>query len=198
MTRKGAVAVRSLNSQERLAKLVNGIAVVRVGGSTEVERRERHHSIEGRNPRRPRRSRGGSGPRRRRRSAACRRARGSPGLGRGAAARLGIVRRACEQPLRQLVINAGGDTDTVVARGPEIEAPGLWLQRRERRTDGPDRRRHRRPVPGRHTLHVEARSSLDAREKSLGATSRLPSARRALRDRGLRHGDRARAPARTR
>ena len=45
--------------QERLAKLAGGVAIIRVGGATEVEVKERQGPGRGRDARDPRRGRGG-------------------------------------------------------------------------------------------------------------------------------------------
>ena len=56
--------------QERLAKLAGGVAVIRVGGSTEVEVKEKKDRVDDALQRHPRGGRGRHRPRRRRRAAA--------------------------------------------------------------------------------------------------------------------------------
>ncbi|MBI4519013.1 MAG: chaperonin GroEL [Deltaproteobacteria bacterium] len=102
--------------QERLAKLAGGVAVVRVGAATEVEMKEKKsraddamHAIkaaaeEGIVP--------GGGVALVRAQAALDKVKAEGERGHG----LAIVRRAMEEPLRQLATNAGHEASVVVAK----------------------------------------------------------------------------------
>ncbi|MFO1126624.1 MAG: TCP-1/cpn60 chaperonin family protein [Methylocystis sp.] len=103
--------------QERLAKLAGGVAVIRVGGATEVEVKEKKD----RRRRRPQRHpRGGRGRRLPGGGVALLRAIkalggvkvGNPDQQTG----VDIVRKAIQAPARQIVDNAGGDGAVVVGK----------------------------------------------------------------------------------
>ena len=101
--------------RERLAKLAGGVAVVKVGGASEIEVKEKKDRVddalnatraaveEGIVP-------GGGVALLRARNAV----RGLKGLNADQDAGISIVLRALEEPLRQIVINAGGEGSVVV------------------------------------------------------------------------------------
>ena len=135
--------------QERLAKLAGGVAVIRVGGSTEVEVKERKDRVddalhatraaveEGVLP-------GGGVPL----------ARASLILAKLKAdnddQRFGIeiVRKAVQTPLRQIAENAGEDGAVIAGKTLDKERV-LRLRRAERRVQGPGEGGHHRPNQGR-------------------------------------------------
>ena len=111
--------------QERLAKLGNGVAVIKVGAATEVELKERKHRIED--------------------AISATRAAVEEGVLPGGGSALvhaavalddlvlegdektgaAIVRRALDEPLRQIARNAGFEGSVVVARCATGARPGL-------------------------------------------------------------------------
>ena len=103
----------------------------------------------GRAPRDPRGGRGGHRPRRRRRAtcAASRRSRASRS-NEGEKFGVDIVRRALEEPLRQIAENAGHEGSIVVEQGEGGEGGELRLQRRHGRVRGPRQGRRHRPDQG--------------------------------------------------
>ena len=136
--------------QERLAKLAGGVAVIRVGGSTEVEVKERKDRVddalhatraaveEGIVP-------GGGVPL----------ARASLILSKLKAdnddQRFGIeiVRKAIQTPLRQIAENAGEDGAVIAGKIARQGRVQLGLRRAERRVQGPGEGRHHRSDQGR-------------------------------------------------
>jgi chaperonin GroEL len=102
--------------QERLAKLGNGVAVIRVGGATEVELKERKHRVEDAiSATRAAVEEGvlpGGG------SALVHAAAALDDLGLEGDERTGaaIVRRALDEPLRQIAANAGFEGSVVVSK----------------------------------------------------------------------------------
>jgi chaperonin GroEL len=108
--------------QERLAKLVGGVAVIKVGAATETEMKEKKARVEdamhatkaaveegivaG----------GGVALLRCLEAAAAVKAEGDEAVG------VGIIRRALEEPLRQIAANAGQEGAVVVARVREMKA----------------------------------------------------------------------------
>jgi chaperonin GroEL len=102
--------------QERLAKLGNGVAVIRVGGATEIELKERKHRVEDAiSATRAAVEEGvlpGGG------SALVHAAAVIDDLGLEGDERTGaaIVRRALDEPLRQIAINAGFEGSVVVSK----------------------------------------------------------------------------------
>ena len=104
--------------QERLAKLVGGVAVIRVGAATETEMKEKKARVEDAlNATRAAVEEGivpGGG-------VALVRALASVGKARPVSARsrrsgAAIIRRACEEPCRQIALNAGKEGSIVVNR----------------------------------------------------------------------------------
>ncbi len=143
--------------QERLAKLAGGVAVIKAGAATEVELKERKHRIED----------------------AVRNAKAAveegivPGGGvallqagteafkkldlvgdeaTGAA----IVRRALEEPLKQIAVNAGLEGGVVVEKVKTLPA-AHGLERRERRVRRHVRRGDHRPGQGHPVRAAERR-----------------------------------------
>ena len=131
--------------QERLAKLAGGVAVIRVGGSTEVEVKERKDRVddamhatraaveEGVLPG------GGVALLRAAKALDNRRRSTMPTRRHG----VEIVRRAIEAPVRQIAENAGAEGSIIVGKLRENERFRLWLER-------PDQRVRRSLQPGRH------------------------------------------------
>ena len=176
--------------QERLAKLAGGVAVVKVGAATETEMKERKHRVED----------------------ALQATRAAleegvvPGGGVvlinsiGALEELGlsgdeatganIVRRALEEPLRQLAENAGLEGSVVVAEVKAKKA-GIGLDVDTGRVRGPGQGRHHRPGHG-HPLGPPERR-LDRQEHHHhrgGGGRQARGERRGRRDgRHGRHGD---------
>ena len=104
--------------QQRIARLASGVAVIRVGGSTEVEMTERKHRIEdaleavksaqeeGIVPG------GGTALLRASNSMMIASEGGSNDIGLGAS----VVQAACREPIRQMAINAGQPPDIIVEK----------------------------------------------------------------------------------
>jgi len=82
--------------QERLAKLAGGVAVLYVGATTEVEMKEKKDRVED--------------------ALAATRAAVEEGINEDENTGIAIVKRAIEEPLRQIVINAGGEGAVVVQK----------------------------------------------------------------------------------
>jgi chaperonin GroEL len=112
--------------QERLAKLVGGVAVVKVGAATETEMKEKKARVEdamhatkaaveeGIVP--------GGGVALLRSLPALDRLLQDKGLGNDVKSGVRIVRRACEDPLRNIAANAGLEGNMVVAKVKELES----------------------------------------------------------------------------
>ncbi|MEO8757965.1 MAG: chaperonin GroEL [Devosia sp.] len=102
--------------QERLAKLAGGVAVIKVGGSTEVEVKERKDRVEDAlNATRAAVEEGivaGGGVALLRASSALT----AKGANSDQQAGIGIVRRALQEPIRQIVQNSGGEGSVVVGK----------------------------------------------------------------------------------
>jgi chaperonin GroEL len=102
--------------QERLAKLAGGVAVIKVGAATEVEMKEKKARVEdAMHATRAAVEEGilpGGGV------ALLRAAKALDGLKVSDEQAFGveIVRKACEEPLRQIVVNAGGEPSIVVEK----------------------------------------------------------------------------------
>ena len=148
--------------QERLAKLAGGVAVIRVGGATEVEVKEKKDRVDDAlNATRAAVEEGVSPG-------------GGVALLRAIAVLDGvkvanpdqktgvdIVRKAIQAPARQIVDNAGGDGAVVVGKLLEFEGIRLWLRRPDRRVRRSREARHHRPDQGR--AHGVAGRGLDRR-----------------------------------
>ena len=102
--------------QERLAKLAGGVAVIKVGGSTEVEVKERKDRVDDAlNATRAAVEEGivaGGGVALLRASANLQ----AKGANADQQAGIGIVRRALQEPIRQIVQNSGGEGSVVVGK----------------------------------------------------------------------------------
>ena len=136
--------------QERLAKLAGGVAVIRVGGATEVEVKERKDRVddamhatraaveEGILP--------GGGVALLRASEGLRKLRaGNDDQKTG----IEIVRKALSTPARQIALNAGEDGSIIVGKILEKDQYWLRLRRAERRIRRHDEEGHYRPDQGR-------------------------------------------------
>ena len=104
--------------QERLAKLAGGVAVIRVGGATETEVKERKDRVDDAMHVNSRRGRGRHSAGRRCRPAAFDRGTQAPQYReRGPEARhRDHARKAIQMPARQIAINAGADGSVVVGK----------------------------------------------------------------------------------
>ncbi|MEO6395608.1 MAG: chaperonin GroEL [Devosia sp.] len=102
--------------QERLAKLAGGVAVIKVGGSTEIEVKERKDRVEDAlNATRAAVEEGivaGGGVALLRASNALQ----AKGENADQQAGIGIVKRALQEPIRQIVQNSGGEGSVVVGK----------------------------------------------------------------------------------
>ncbi len=147
--------------QERLAKLVGGVAIIKVGAATETELKEKKARVEDAlHATRAAVEEGivpGGGvalvraiPAVRRSS---RRLEGDEKIGAQ------IVRRSLEEPLRQIVANAGEEGAVVVAKVLESKDQHYRLQRCNRQVRGPGEGRRHRPDQG--YPHCPAERSFD-------------------------------------
>ena len=130
--------------QERLAKLAGGVAVIRVGGSTEVEVKERKDRVDD--------------------ALHATRAAVEEGVVAGGGVPLAraslilsklkadnddqrfgieIVRKAVQTPLRQIAENAGEDGAVIAGKNSRSGRVQLGLRRADRRVQGPGKSRHR-------------------------------------------------------
>ena len=120
--------------QERVAKLAGGVAVIRVGGMTEVEVKERKDRVDDAlNATRAAVQEGvvvGGGVAL---VQAANALAGVTGENSDQDAGITIVRKAIEAPLRQIAENAGVDGAVVAGKIRESDDRGLWLQRSNRR-----------------------------------------------------------------
>ncbi len=144
--------------QERLAKLAGGVAVIRVGGATEVEVKERKDRVddathatraaveEGIVP--------GGGV------ALLYAAKALDGLtpeNNDQKVGIDIVRRALQSPVRQVAENAGTEGSVVVGKLLELERSQPWLRRADRRICRHGKGRHHRSDQGRAASSAERR-----------------------------------------
>ena len=180
--------------QERLAKLAGGVAVVRVGGSTEVEVKEKKDRVDDAlNATRAAVEEGivpGGGV------ALLKAAKALDGLkgeNPDQDAGIAIVRRALQAPIRQIAENAGVEGSIVVGKINENEFGDLRLQRPVGRVCRPDQRRHHRPGQG--GAHRPAGRRFGRRSHDhhrggdrRGAEEAGPGRRRHARRRHGRHG----------
>ncbi len=135
--------------QERLAKLAGGVAVIRVGGATEVEVKERKDRVddamhatraaveEGILP--------GGGVALLRAGEALKKIRTHNDDQKTG---VEIVRKAIQAPARQIAINAGEDGSVIVGKILEKDQYSLRLRRAERRIREPGVERHHRSDQG--------------------------------------------------
>ncbi len=148
--------------QERLAKLAGGVAVIRVGGASEVEVKERKDRVEDAlNATRAAVQEGvvvGGGVALIQGS---KKLVGLEGKNSDQTAGIAIVRKALQAPLRQIAENAGVDGSVVAGKVIEFGRSGLRLQRPDRRV-----RRHvqvRRDRSGQGRAHRAAGRRLGRR-----------------------------------
>jgi chaperonin GroEL len=102
--------------QERLAKLAGGVAVIRVGGATEVEVKERKDRVDDALNATRAAVQEGIVARRRHRAAARIRCDQVKGANADQEAGINIVRRALQAPCRQIADNAGDEASIVVGK----------------------------------------------------------------------------------
>jgi chaperonin GroEL len=113
-------------ARERLGRLTGGIATIRVGGATELERRERRERFE--SARRAAIAATGDGVVAGGGAAllhAARKARAAHGASVADRAGGAIVAQALTAPLRQIATNAGADGSTIAAHLADIADPSL-------------------------------------------------------------------------
>ena len=119
--------------QERLAKLAGGVAIIRVGGASETEVKERKDRVDDAlNATRAAVQEGvvvGGGVALVR---ASKKLQGLEGANHDQTAGIAIVRKALQAPLRQIAENAGVDGSVVAGKVMESEDPELRLQRPDR------------------------------------------------------------------
>ena len=136
--------------QERLAKLAGGVAVIKVGGATEVEVKERKDRVDDAlNATRAAVEEGivpGGGVALLWASKVARRLKGDND---DQEAGINIVRRALQAPIRQIAENAGVEGSIVVGKVIDQKSPILRLRRPDRRVWRPDQEGHHRPGQGR-------------------------------------------------
>ena len=135
--------------QERLAKLAGGVAVIKVGGSTEVEVKERKDRVDDAlNATRAAVEEGivpGGGVALLRASNALT----VKGANADQQAGINLVRRALQEPIRQIANNAGDEGSVVVGKILENSSTDLRLRRPDRRIWRHDHHGHRRSGEGR-------------------------------------------------
>ena len=148
--------------QERLAKLAGGVAVIKVGGATEVEVKERKDRVDDAlHATRAAVEEGivaGGGVALLRGSTGARRVKAENDDQKVG---IDIVRKALQAPIRQIAENAGVDGSIVVGKILERPTVQLRLRRPERRVRRPVRGGHHRPGQGR--AHRPAGRRLDRR-----------------------------------
>ena len=131
--------------QERLAKLAGGVAVIKVGGATEVEVKERKDRVDDAlNATRAAVEEGivpGGGVALLKATLAIT----VKGDNEDQEAGIQIVRRALQSPIRQIAENAGVEGSIVVGKVLEAAWPDLRLRRPEGRVRRHDREGHHRP-----------------------------------------------------
>ena len=136
--------------QERLAKLAGGVAVIRVGGATEVEVKEKKDRVDDAlNATRAAVEEGivpGGGVALLRAKAAVAKLKSDNA---DVQAGINIVLKALEAPIRQIVENSGVEGSIVVGKIAREQVADLRLQRADRAICRHDRGGHRRPVQGR-------------------------------------------------
>ena len=136
--------------QERLAKLAGGVAVIRVGGATEVEVKEKKDRVDDAlNATRAAVEEGivpGGGVALLRAKKAVEKLKSDNA---DVQAGINIVLRALEAPIRQIVENAGVEGSIVVGKILENEGRHVRLRRPGRGVRGHGRGRHHRPDQGR-------------------------------------------------
>ena len=135
--------------QERLAKLAGGVAVIRVGGATEVEVKEKKDRVDDAlNATRAAVEEGivpGGGVALLRASLSIK----ATGANSDQAAGIAIVRRALQAPVRQIAAERRRGSLDRRRQDPREQVGDLRLQRPDRRVWRHDRHGHRRPGQGR-------------------------------------------------
>jgi chaperonin GroEL len=112
--------------QERLAKLVGGVAIIKVGAATETEMKEKKARVEDAMHATKAAVEEGIVP-----GGGIALLRAVPALeklkekGEDIQTGINIVRRALEEPIRQIAINAGYEGSIIVAQGKEKEKPSI-------------------------------------------------------------------------
>ena len=136
--------------QERLAKLAGGVAVIRVGGATEVEVKEKKDRVDDAlNATRAAVEEGivpGGGVALLRAKIAVSKLKSENA---DEQAGINIVLKALESPIRQIVENAGVEGSIVVGKIIENKSQTFGFNAQTRRVCRHDRSRHRRPGQGR-------------------------------------------------
>ncbi len=160
-SRKPPRTTTSEKLQERLAKLAGGVAVIKVGGATEIEVKERKDRVDDAlNATRAAVEEGvvaGGGVALLKASLAIT----VKGDNDDQDAGIQIVRRALQAPIRQIAENAGVEGSIVVGKVSEGKGANVRLRRPERRVRRHDRKGHHRPGQGR--AHRPPGRSLDRR-----------------------------------
>ena len=164
--------------QERLAKLVGGVAQIKVGAATETEMKEKKARVEdamhatkaaveeGIVP--------GGGVALVRCIPALLKLKGDGDEQIG----INIVRRALEEPLRMIVANAGHEGAVVVEKVKSNNNHELWLQRGDRELRRPRRGGRHRPDQGHTRRAPERRVHCVAPPHFRGIGERVPGQRR--------------------
>ena len=174
--------------QERLAKLAGGVAVIKVGGATEVEVKERKDRVDDAlNATRAAVEEGvvaGGGVALLRAAQAIT----VKGENEDQNAGINIVKRALQSPIRQIAENAGVEGSIVVGKVLDRQGAGLRLRRPERRVRRHVREGHHRSGQGR--AHRAAGRSLDRRpaDHHRGRRGRGAQEEGRARPRASRHG----------
>ncbi len=176
--------------QERLAKLAGGVAVVRVGGATEVEVKEKKDRVDDAlNATRAAVEEGivaGGGVALLKASKALE---GLKGDNDDQNAGIAIVRRALQSPIRQIAENAGVEGSIVVGKVLENPSGDLRLQRPDRRVRRPGRgRRHRPGQGGAHRTAGRRVGGRPADHHRSGGGRGAEEEQRRSGDAGRRHG----------
>ncbi len=174
--------------QERLAKLAGGVAVIKVGGSTEVEVKERKDRVDDAlNATRAAVEEGivaGGGVALLRASAALK----AKGDNADQQAGIGIVRRALQAPIRQIASNAGDEGFGRRGQDAREQVRDLRLQRPDRRIWRHDQDGHRRSGQGRAYRAAGRRFGCLAADHHRSHGCRAPQGRRSRHARRRRHG----------
>ena len=174
--------------QERLAKLAGGVAVIRVGGATEIEVKEKKDRVEDAlNATRAAVEEGivpGGG-------VALLRAKKAVGKltndNADVQAGINIVLKALEAPIRQIAENAGVEGSIVVGKILENKSRDLRLRRAERRVCRHDREGHHRSGQGRAAALQDAASVAGLLVTTEAMVAEMPK-EAGSGDAGRRHG----------
>ena len=175
--------------QERLAKLAGGVAVIRVGGATEIEVKEKKDRVEDAlNATRAAVEEGivpGGG-------VALLRAKKAVGKltndNADVQAGINIVLKALEAPIRQIAENSGVEGSIVVGKIMEIEVRDLRLRRPDRGVRRHGREGHHRPGQGRASRAAGCGLGRGPAGDHRGDGRRSAEGKSAAGDAGRRHG----------